>query len=38
MEIITTALKTGGEPNKSDGYTINGQPGDFYDCSNGTNF
>ncbi|KAK6940097.1 SNF2, N-terminal [Dillenia turbinata] len=33
MEIIETALETGGEPNKSDAFTINGQPGDLYDCS-----
>ncbi|KAL9679746.1 hypothetical protein QQ045_017612 [Rhodiola kirilowii] len=33
MEIIKTALKTGGEPHISDAFTINGQPGDFYDCS-----
>ncbi|KAF7133234.1 hypothetical protein RHSIM_Rhsim09G0011200 [Rhododendron simsii] len=33
MEIIQTALVGGGEPNKSDALTINGQPGDLYNCS-----
>ncbi|XP_034679863.1 laccase-14-like isoform X2 [Vitis riparia] len=33
MEIIETALENGGEPNKSDAFTINGQPGDLYNCS-----
>ncbi|KAK6940096.1 Multicopper oxidase, N-terminal [Dillenia turbinata] len=33
MEIITEALSGGGEPNKSDALTINGQPGDLYNCS-----
>ncbi|WKA10686.1 hypothetical protein VitviT2T_028247 [Vitis vinifera] len=33
MEIIETALQNGGEPNQSDAFTINGQPGDLYDCS-----
>ncbi|KAJ9675310.1 hypothetical protein PVL29_024312 [Vitis rotundifolia] len=33
MEIIETALESGGEPNKSDAFTINGQPGDLYNCS-----
>ncbi|KAI8531624.1 hypothetical protein RHMOL_Rhmol11G0151100 [Rhododendron molle] len=33
MEIIQTALADGGEPNKSDAFTINGQPGDLYNCS-----
>nr|DAD32890.1 TPA_asm: hypothetical protein HUJ06_011741 [Nelumbo nucifera] len=30
MEIIEDALKTGGEPNKSNAHTINGLPGDLY--------
>ena len=34
MEIIETALKRGDEPNKSDAFTINGQPGDLYNCYN----
>ncbi|CAJ1953267.1 unnamed protein product [Sphenostylis stenocarpa] len=33
MQILHSALATGGEPSVSDAYTINGQPGDFYDCS-----
>ncbi|KAI8531614.1 hypothetical protein RHMOL_Rhmol11G0150100 [Rhododendron molle] len=33
MEIIQSALDGGGEPNKSDALTINGQPGDLYNCS-----
>ena len=33
MKIIETALQNGGEPNKSDAFTIHGQPGDLYDCS-----
>ncbi|KAI9098399.1 hypothetical protein K1719_025024 [Acacia pycnantha] len=36
MKIIKDALASGGEPNASDAYTINGQPGDLYACSNGT--
>lgn len=33
MEVITEALATGGDPNISDAFTINGQPGDLYPCS-----
>lgn len=33
MEVIEDALRTGAEPNVSDAYTINGQPGDLYNCS-----
>ena len=36
MEVINEALASGDEPNASDGYTINGQPGDLYNCSRGT--
>lgn len=36
MQIINSALATGDEPITSDAYTINGQPGDFYNCSKGT--
>lgn len=36
MEIIDSALATGADPNISDAFTINGQPGDLYSCSNGT--
>jgi len=35
MQIISAARASGGEPNASDAYTINGQPGDFYNCSKG---
>ncbi|XP_021819124.1 laccase-15-like [Prunus avium] len=38
MEIIEDALATGGEPNISDAFTINGQPGDLYTCSNETTY
>ncbi|GFQ04775.1 laccase-17 [Phtheirospermum japonicum] len=31
--IINQALQTGGAPNISDAYTINGQPGPLYNCS-----
>lgn len=37
MAIIDEALATGADPNVSDAFTINGQPGDLYDCSNGVN-
>ncbi|XP_039169954.1 laccase-14 [Eucalyptus grandis] len=33
--IIDEALATGGDPDLSVAYTINGQPGDTYPCSNG---
>ncbi|PSS00019.1 Laccase-15 like [Actinidia chinensis var. chinensis] len=32
-EVLKVALKTGGDPNISDAFTINGQPGDLYNCS-----
>ncbi|KAF3961646.1 hypothetical protein CMV_013748, partial [Castanea mollissima] len=38
MAIITEALATGGDPNISNAFTINGQPGDLYNCSNGTTY
>lgn len=31
--IINQALQTGGGPNVSDAYTINGLPGPLYNCS-----
>lgn len=31
--IISQALQTGGGPNVSDAYTINGLPGPLYNCS-----
>ncbi|XAR65980.1 Laccase [Bertholletia excelsa] len=33
LDVVRQALRTGGAPNVSDAYTINGQPGDFYNCS-----
>jgi laccase len=38
MAIINEALATGGDPNVSDAFTINGEPGDLYECSNGILF
>lgn len=38
MEIIDSALATGADPNISDAFTINGQPGDLYSCSNETTY
>lgn len=31
--VISQALRTGGGPNVSDAYTINGLPGPLYNCS-----
>ncbi|KAI7744357.1 hypothetical protein M8C21_013810 [Ambrosia artemisiifolia] len=33
LAVIREAMRTGGAPNVSDAYTINGQPGDLYNCS-----
>ncbi|KAF5790403.1 putative laccase [Helianthus annuus] len=33
IDVINEARRTGGAPNVSDAYTINGQPGDLYNCS-----
>lgn len=33
MEVLEEFVITGGAPNVSDAYTINGQPGDLYPCS-----
>ncbi|PKA66886.1 Laccase-3 [Apostasia shenzhenica] len=33
IEVLRQALKTGGAPNASDAFTINGRPGDLYNCS-----
>jgi len=33
MDVIREATRTGGSPNVSDAYTINGQPGDLFNCS-----
>ncbi|CAA6656225.1 unnamed protein product [Spirodela intermedia] len=34
-DVLTEMLQTGGAPNVSDAFTINGQPGDLYPCSKG---
>ncbi|KAJ0085540.1 hypothetical protein Patl1_07918 [Pistacia atlantica] len=36
MAIISNSIASGANPSIEDGYTINGEPGDFYGCSNGT--
>ncbi|KAJ8769458.1 hypothetical protein K2173_002948 [Erythroxylum novogranatense] len=33
LDVQREASRTGGSPNISDAYTINGQPGDLYNCS-----
>ncbi|KAI4302440.1 hypothetical protein MLD38_038185 [Melastoma candidum] len=33
IDVVQEATRTGGVPNISDAYTINGQPGDLYNCS-----
>ncbi|GJU50652.1 laccase-12-like protein [Tanacetum coccineum] len=33
LAVIRESMRTGGLPNISDAYTINGQPGDLYSCS-----
>ncbi|KAG6758179.1 hypothetical protein POTOM_038515 [Populus tomentosa] len=33
IDVVREATRTGGTPNSSDAYTINGQPGDLYNCS-----
>ncbi|KAJ8647052.1 hypothetical protein MRB53_000075 [Persea americana] len=38
MEVLDEALQTGGDPNVSDAYTINGQPGDLFNCSKSGTF
>lgn len=32
-DVYNEFLRIGGDPNASDAYTINGQPGDLYPCS-----
>ncbi|CAM8938463.1 unnamed protein product [Rhodiola kirilowii] len=32
-DVLSLLYQTGGDPNTSDAYTINGQPGDLYPCS-----
>ncbi|KAM5549342.1 hypothetical protein ABKV19_000657 [Rosa sericea] len=38
MEVLNEFVRTGGAPNASDAYTINGQPGDLYPCSKSDTF
>ncbi|XP_038725045.1 laccase-15-like [Tripterygium wilfordii] len=38
MEVLKLFTTTGGAPNNSDAYTINGQPGDLYPCSKAETF
>jgi len=38
VTIINQAILTGGAPNLSDAFTINGQPGDLYPCSTSETF
>ncbi|KAF4358237.1 hypothetical protein F8388_000883 [Cannabis sativa] len=33
LEVLEEFVVSGGQPNVSDAFTINGQPGDFYNCS-----
>ncbi|XP_057509957.1 laccase-12-like [Actinidia eriantha] len=33
IDVVREATRTGASPNVSDAFTINGQPGDFYNCS-----
>lgn len=33
MDVEEEAVSTGGAPNVSNAFTINGQPGDLYPCS-----
>lgn len=33
IDVVRQATRTGAAPNISDAYTINGQPGDLYNCS-----
>eukprot|EP00253_Pinus_taeda_P000920 PITA_00920 len=38
IAVIDEAIRTGGQPNISDAYTINGQPGDLFNCSTSGTF
>ncbi|KAL6315835.1 hypothetical protein AAG906_008222 [Vitis piasezkii] len=33
MEMLNTSLRSSGDPKTADAFTINGQPGDLYNCS-----
>lgn len=35
--VLTEALQSGSDPNASDAFLINGQPGDLYPCSKSGN-
>ncbi|KAK9664291.1 hypothetical protein RND81_14G031100 [Saponaria officinalis] len=37
-DVYNEFIRSGGTPNVSDAYTINGQPGDLYDCSSTETF
>jgi laccase len=38
MDVVNQATRTGAAPNVSDAFTINGQPGDLYQCSSSGTF
>lgn len=38
VDVNTQAVLTGGTPKISDAFTINGKPGDQYNCSKGEYF
>ncbi|KAH9311404.1 hypothetical protein KI387_026439 [Taxus chinensis] len=38
IDVINAATRTGAAPNTSDAFTINGQPGDLYQCSTSDTF
>ncbi|KAL6572604.1 hypothetical protein OROMI_013562 [Orobanche minor] len=38
MKVMEEFVGSGGQPRDSDAYTINGQPGDLYPCSNSNTF
>ncbi|KAL2497907.1 Laccase-14 [Abeliophyllum distichum] len=38
QEVLDEFLENGGDPNISDAYLINGQPGDLYECSRSNTF
>nr|AFV52378.1 laccase [Picea abies] len=38
MDVVNQATRTGAAPNVSDAFTINGQPGDLYQCSSSDTF
>ena len=38
IDVVNQATRTGAAPNVSDAFTINGQPGDLYQCSSSGTF